>query len=110
MQESNFWLGGWTHVRAVGRAPSDKGFFWKHWLLLGKGAEWEEDKKKWKEVPSAKCYMPNLHRFLHTICIFDVQICQDGPFKSFDRWLDEAVQFTCSKVRIGQTRSQQMSL
>ena len=24
MQESNFWLGGWTHVRAVGRAPSDK--------------------------------------------------------------------------------------
>lgn len=22
MQESNFWLGGWTHVRAVGRALS----------------------------------------------------------------------------------------
>ena len=23
-------------------------------LLLGKGAEWEADKKKWKEVPNAK--------------------------------------------------------
>ena len=22
---------------------------------------------------------------------------QDGPFKSFDRWLNEAVEFTCSK-------------
>ena len=84
MQESNFWLGGWTHVRAVGRALSRetlcRGFFWQHCLLLGKGAEWEADKKKWKEVPSAKCYMmPNLHRFLGTICIFDVQIPRMAP-------------------------------
>lgn len=53
-QESNFWLGGWTHVRAV-------------------SSEWEKDKAKWKE---------------------------DGPFKSFDRWLSEAVDFTCSKAYV----------
>ncbi|CAJ1357102.1 unnamed protein product [Effrenium voratum] len=51
-QESNYWLGGWTHVRAV-------------------SSEWDTDKKLWK---------------------------QDGPFKSFERWLNEAVQFSCQKA------------
>lgn len=51
-EESNYWLGGWTHVRAV-------------------SSEWDFDKRKWKE---------------------------DGAFKSFDRWMEEAVQFSCKKA------------
>ncbi|CAK9020241.1 unnamed protein product [Durusdinium trenchii] len=62
-QESNFWLGGWTHVRAV-------------------NSEWDTDKKKWKE---------------------------DGPFKSFERWLDEAVQFTCSKAYVHPTTGKKLA-
>jgi len=49
-EESGFWLGGWTHVRAV-------------------KDQFEKDKELWKT---------------------------EGPFKSFERWLDETVQFACA--------------
>lgn len=49
-EEAGFWLGGWTHVRAI-------------------RDEFEKDKEAWK---------------------------RDGAFKSFERWLEETVQFACS--------------
>lgn len=48
-EESNFWLGGWTHVSAIQK-------------------EFQEDSAAWK---------------------------RDGAFKTFDRWMDEAVKFAC---------------
>ncbi|CAE7218653.1 ENDO2 [Symbiodinium pilosum] len=62
-EESNYWLGGWTHVRAV-------------------SSEWDFDKRKWKE---------------------------DGAFKSFERWMDEAVQFSCKKAYVHPLTGQRLA-
>lgn len=51
-QESSFWLGGWTHVRAV-------------------SSEYARDKELWEK---------------------------EGAFKSFERWIQESVEFACTKA------------
>eukprot|EP00438_Fugacium_kawagutii_P006092 Skav213785 [mRNA] locus=scaffold1122:36524:39640:- [translate_table: standard] len=73
-QESNFWLGGlgpsWVKLLPSGCGPweAEAGRTRRTWRVAYKRAATRADRD------------------------------QDGPFKSFERWLDEAVQFTCSKV------------